>query len=73
MGKTVTIQTERNKFDREVREALEIQNHKCGPIEKGTNLDMGKYVKTKFWMPFFDYLRKNNVTSNREANSAYSE
>ena len=47
-----------NRFDRKVREALEIQLNECGPKQGGMNLDDGDYVKTKFWIPFFDKLRK---------------
>ena len=52
-----TIKVESNRFDRKVREALEIQHQKCGPSERGINLDDGQYVTTNFWTPFFKYLR----------------
>ena len=58
-----TLKVEKNRFDRKVREALEIQFHKCDPDNGGMNKDWGDYVKTKFWTPFLSYLRKtsNNV------------
>ena len=49
---------ETNRFERKVREVLEIQYHKCGPKKGGMNLDDGQYVTTKFWTPHFKYLRK---------------
>lgn len=55
-----TLKVETNKFNRKVREALEIQYHKCGPENGGLNLDNGQYVKTKFWTPFFQFLRNCN-------------
>ena len=53
-----TLKIESNRFERKVREALEIQYHECGPKKGGMNLDDGQYVKTKFWTPFFRFLRK---------------
>ena len=53
-----TIKVERNKFDRLVREALEIQYHQSGPSEGNINQDDGRYVKTKFWIPMLRNLRK---------------
>ena len=35
-------------YDMRMREALEIQRHKCGPGQ-GLNEDMGAYVKTDIW------------------------
>ena len=51
------LKVENNKFDRKVRGALEIQYHECGPKKGGMNLDDGQYVNTKFWTPYFKYLR----------------
>ena len=49
-----TIKVDHNRFDRKVREALEIQHEECGPSEGGINLDDGQYVTTKtFCIPFF--------------------
>ena len=45
-----------------MREALEIQRNRCGPDDGGMNVDLGKWVKTKFWLPFFNSL--DNKTSN---------
>ena len=57
--KTETVKVIYNKFDRKVRESLEIQMHGCHSRDGGMNLDDGQYVNTKFWTPFFQYLRKN--------------
>ena len=46
-----TLKVENNKFDRKVREALEIQYHQCGPKKGGMNFDDDQYVNTKFWTP----------------------
>ena len=59
-----TLKVETNKFNRKVREALEIQYHKCSPANGGLNLDDGQYVKTKFWTPFFQCMRKRNEQRN---------
>ena len=72
---TETLKVERRRFDRKVRETLEIQSHKCGPEKGGMNLDNGFYVKTLFWTPFFTYLRKsrtNRVTSNNTTSNEAS-
>ena len=72
---TETLKVETNNFDRKIREAFEIQYHKCGPKDGGMNLDMGQYVKTQFWTPFFRYLRGNKermtalTTARIEANA----
>ena len=60
-GKTKTVKVEYNRFNRKVREALEIQLNKCGPSEGGMNLDNGQYLDTKLWTPFFDYVRKKRI------------
>ncbi|XP_065665570.1 uncharacterized protein LOC136086996 [Hydra vulgaris] len=52
-----TLKVEPKKFERKVREAIEIQFNKCGPKNEGLNLDDGQYVKTQFWTPYFLYLR----------------
>ena len=67
---TETVKIEKNRFDRRVREALEIQYNKCGPKNGGMNLDIGQYVKTQFWTPLFSYLRKNSATSNNDESEA---
>ena len=59
--------------DQSVREALEIQRERCGPERGGMNIDLGKWVKTTFWLPFFKNLRittsnkENRVTSDNRA------
>ena len=51
-------QVEGRKFDREVRENLEIQKHGSGPKECGINQDDGRHVKTSFWIPMMRYLHR---------------
>ena len=53
-----TIKIEERYFDRCIREALEIQRNGSGPKEGGVNLDYGKYVTTKFWLPLMKYFDK---------------
>ena len=68
-----TVCREKKQFEREVREALEIQRERCGPERGGMNIDLGKWVKTTFWLPFFKNLRittsnkENRVTSDNRA------
>ena len=62
---TETIKVEKNKFDRKVREALEIQYNECGPEKGGMNLDHGKYVTTKFWTPFFAHKRRTDKRNSK--------
>ena len=57
--KTKTIKIVQNKFDRSVREALEIQKHSSGQKYGGINLDDGQYLKTTFWVPFMHQLTRN--------------
>ena len=69
--KATTIVREHRWFPRKVREALEIQYHNSEPENGGMNLDAGSYVKTNFWKPMFQFLRKNqrkpkDLTSNNE-------
>ena len=59
-----TVCREKNQFEREVREALEIQRERCDPERGGMNVDLGKWVKTTFWLPFFKNLRI--TTSNKD-------
>ena len=60
-----TVCVERNRFNRKVREALEIQYNKSGPDNGGMNLDDGDYLKTKFWMPFMSHLKKFKTDQDR--------
>ena len=75
-----TLTRETKKFEREVREALEIQKNECGPNQGGMNIDLGKWVRTKFWIPFYKSLENptsqqrmtsdiNNAVATREQNS----
>ena len=52
-----TVKVESNRFNRKVREALEIQYNDSEPTNGGMNLDNGQYVTTKFWKPMFKYLK----------------
>ena len=61
---TETVNVIYNRFDRKVREALEIQMNGCHIRDGGMNLDDGQYVNTKFWTPFFKDIRKNKVDVN---------
>ncbi|XP_065658091.1 uncharacterized protein LOC136082605 [Hydra vulgaris] len=56
-----TLKVDAKKFDRKVREALEIQYRQCAPQQKGINLDEGQYVSTKFWTPFMTHLRQKKM------------
>ena len=49
--KAKTVAAINNKFERKVRETLEIQKHGCYKDEGGMNPDKGKYVTTKFGTP----------------------
>ena len=74
--KIETLKVERHRFDRKVREALEIQLHKSGPENGGMNKDWGDYVKTKFWLPYLSYPKRavrNKMTSNNPDNVLTSE
>ena len=53
-----TLKPVYRKFDRSVREVLEIQRHRSAPWYGGINLDDGQYVKTTFWIPLMDEIRK---------------
>jgi hypothetical protein len=55
---TETVKVIYNKFDRKVREALEIQKYDCHYISGGMNPDKGQYVNTKFWIPLLKHMRK---------------
>ena len=54
-----TLKIESRRFERKVREALEIQRHRCGPKHGGMNLDEGQYLKSSFWTPLFAFLRRS--------------
>ena len=55
--KSRTLKMSKNRFEREVREALEIQFHQSGPESGGMNDDNGRHLKTLFWTPMLQYLR----------------
>ena len=56
--KTSTLKIEDRRFDRKVREALEIRFRETSPRNKhGLNQDDGQYVATAFWKPMLSYLR----------------
>lgn len=60
--KTEVVKVEAKKFDRKVREALEIQFRNTSPrSEHGLNQDDGQYVTTKFWMPMLAHLRERSL------------
>ena len=65
-----TIKPIQNRFDRCVREALEIQKNGAMPRLGGINRDDGQYVTTHFWMPFMKNLtnleKKAKNTGSRE-------
>ena len=60
---TSTLKIEDSRFDRKVREALEIQcREKSSRNEHGLNQDDGQYVTTTFWKPMLSYLREIALT-----------
>ena len=60
-SKAATLKIEPNRFNRKVRESLEIQLTQCGPNHGGPNLDNGQYVSTLFWNPMLDRIRQSNI------------
>ena len=56
--KAETVKVISNRFDRKIREALEIQMHDCHHNNGGMNIDKGQYVETKFWTPLLKYVKK---------------
>ena len=56
-----TVAVIHNKFNRKVRETLEIQKHDCHISAGGMNPDKGQYVTTNFWVPFLKYLKKAGI------------
>ena len=56
------LKVESKRFDRKVREALEIQFQDTSPrSENGLNQDDGQYVTTNFWKPMLGHLWKNSL------------
>ena len=68
--KAETLKIEPKRFERKVREALEIQRNQCGPKQGGMNLDDGQYVKTRFWTPLFASLRKEQSACGEISNGS---
>ena len=64
-----TLKIESKRFERKVREALEIQKNQCGPKQGGMNLDDGQYVTSLFWTPLFAFLRKQPSACGDKSNS----
>ena len=59
---TTFLKTEERKFDRKVREALEIQVQQNSPhSDHGLNEDDGQYVTTSFWKPMLAHMRKKTL------------
>ena len=65
-----TVAVVRKKFDRKVRESLEIQKHDCHIDHRGMNPDKGQYLKKNFWYPMLKYLKKSE--ENRDLGSLTS-
>ena len=57
-GEVETVTVEHRKFERGVRESLEIQRHRSAPKFGGINLDDGQFLNNTFWMPFMDFITK---------------
>ena len=56
------IEDKNKKFDRKVREALEIQFQDTSPhSELGLNQDDGQYVTTNFWKPMLSHLKEKSL------------
>ena len=60
-GEVETVAVEHRKFERGVRESLEIQRHRSAPKFGGINLDDGQFLNTTFWMPFMDCITKEEI------------
>ena len=61
-----TVAVVYNKFNRKVRETLEIQKNDCHISNGGMNPDKGQYVTTTFWIPLLKYLREAEEGQNRQ-------
>ena len=54
---TKLLKTEERKFERKVREALEIQLQQTSPYnDQGLNQNDGQYVSTNFWKPMLAHI-----------------
>ena len=59
---TIILKTEEKRFERKVREALEIQLQQTSPhSDHGLNQDDGQYVTTSFWKPMFTHIREKTL------------
>ena len=59
---TSTLEIEDRRFDRKVREVLEIQFRETSPHnEHDLNQDDGQYVTTTFWKSMLSYLREKSL------------
>ena len=59
---TSILKIEEKRFERKVREALEIQFRDTSPrSDQGLNQDDGQYVTSQFWKPMFSYLREKSL------------
>ena len=59
---TIVLQTEEKRFERKVREALEIQLQQTSPRrDHGLNQDDGLYVTISFWKPMFTHIREKTL------------
>ncbi len=56
-----TVAVVHNKFNRKVRETLEIQKHDCHVSAGGMNPDKGQYVTTTFWIPLMKHLKNVGI------------
>ena len=56
-----TVAVIHNKFNRKVRETLEIQKHDCHVTDGGMNPDKGQYVTTTFWIPLLKHLKNTGI------------
>jgi len=54
---TQVVTKESRKFERKIRETLEIQKNNSHTRYGGMNQDKGQYVTTRFWIPLMKYLR----------------
>ena len=59
---TKLLKTEERKFERKVREALEIQLQQTSPhSDQGLNQDDSQYVTTNFWKPMLAHIRSKSL------------
>ena len=61
-----TVKVIHGKFERSVRESLEIQKYRSSVRFGGMNVDDGGYLKTTFWVPFMDLIHKEQQEKERQ-------